>query len=508
MNTLALLLAIVAGVIGLGVGYYFRYLQAIGQKQSLELEVKETLLNAREEAKKLVETAEAKVEKLEGELKKEAQETKERLEKTETRLVKKEELLDKRQMDIDSEVEAVRGKIEDIKTIKGRLDERATDIDKKLEEVAGLTTEQAVEKVMERVESKHQEDVMVRLQKLEIMGAEKLEAKARDIIVSAIHRIGNTVHTDIMTSTVPLENEDFKGKIIGKEGRNIRAFERLSGVDVLIDDSPGVITISSFDPVRREVARIALTTLIKDGRIQPAKIEDAIDKARKEVGETMRKKGEEAAFECGIHNLHPDLIKILGRLHYRTSYGQNVLWHSVEMAHIAAIIAAEIGADVEVSKAGSLLHDIGKAVSHEVQGTHVEIGRKILEKYDVDEAIIKAMQAHHEEYPYETPESIIVQVADAISGGRPGARSDSIEKYIKRLEDLEAIANAHPGIEKSYAIQAGREVRIFVKPEEVTDLQAYEMAQSVARQIEKELRYPGEIKISVIRESRAIEYAR
>jgi len=508
MNILALLLAIVAGVIGLGVGYYFRYLQALSQKQSLELEVKETLLNAREEAKKLVETAEAKVEKIESEFKKESQETKDRLEKTAERLVKKEELLDKRQMDIDSEIEAVRGKIEDIKTIKGRLDERATDIDKKLEEVAGLSTAEAVEKVMERVESKHQEDIMVRLQKLEIMGAEKLEAKARDIITTAIHRIGNTVHVDIMTSTVPLENEDFKGKIIGKEGRNIRTFERLSGVDVLIDDSPGVITISSFDPVRREVARIALSTLIKDGRIQPAKIEDAIDKARKEVGETMRKKGEEAAFECGIHNLHPDLIKILGRLHYRTSYGQNVLWHSVEMAHIAAIIAAEIGADVEVAKAGSLLHDIGKAVSHEVQGTHVEIGRKILEKYDVDEAVIKAMQAHHEEYPYETPESIIVQVADAISGGRPGARSDSIDKYIKRLEDLEAIANAHPGIEKSYAIQAGREVRIFVKPEEVTDLQAYEMAQSVARQIEKELRYPGEIKISVIRESRAIEYAR
>lgn len=508
MNITALLLAAIAGVIGLGVGYYFRYLQAIGQKQSLELEVKETLLNAKEEAKNLVEVAEKKVEKLESEFKKEAQETKERLEKTEERLVKKEELLDKRQMDTDSEIEAVRAKIEEVKSIKARLDERSLDIDRKLEEVAGLSKEEALEKVMERIETKNQEDIMVRLQKLEIMGQEKLDAKARDIIVSAIHRIGNTVHTDIMTSTVPLENEEFKGKIIGKEGRNIRTFERLTGVDVLIDDSPGVITISSFDPVRREVARIALSQLIKDGRIQPAKIEEAIEKARKEVGETMRKKGEEAAFECGIHNLHPDLIKILGRLHYRTSYGQNVLWHSVEMAHIAAIIAAEVGANVEVARAGSLLHDIGKAVSHEVQGTHVEIGRKILEKYNVDEAVIKAMQAHHEEYPYETPESIIVQVADAISGGRPGARSDSIEKYIKRLEDLEAIANAHPGIERSYAIQAGREVRVFVKPEQVSDLEAYEMAQSIARQIEKELRYPGEIKISVIRESRAIEYAR
>ena len=311
-----------------------------------------------------------------------------------------------------------------------------------------------------------------------------------------------------MTSTVEIPSDDLKGKIIGKEGRNIRTFERLTGVDVLIDESPGVITISSFDPVRREVARIALQTLIADGRIQPAKIEEAIEKARKDVGETMRKQGEAAAFECGVHNLHPDVIKILGRLHYRTSYGQNVLWHSVEMAHIAAIIATEIGADPQIARAGCLLHDIGKAVSHEVEGTHVEIGRKILQKYGVDELIIKAMQAHHEEYPYETTESILVQVADAISGGRPGVRSDSIEKYIKRLEDLEAIANKHEGVEKTYAIQAGRDLRVFVTPEKVSDLEAFELAQSIARQIEKELRYPGEIKVSVIRETKVIEYAR
>ncbi len=508
MNITTLVLLAIAGALGLGVGYYFRYIQAIAQKQSLELEVKSALLNAKEEAKNVVEQAEKKAEKLEEETKKAALEAKERADKTEERLIKKEELLDKRQIDVDSEVEAVRAKIEDIKAIKARLDERGGDIDKKLEEVAGMTKEEALEVVMKRIESANEEDVMIRLQKLEVLGQEKLEAKARDIIVSAIHRIGNTVHADIMTSTVELPSEDLKGKIIGKEGRNIRTFERLTGVDVLIDDSPGVITISSFDPVRREVARIALSTLMSDGRIQPAKIEEAIEKARKEVGETMRKKGEEAAFECGIHNLHPDVIKILGRLHYRTSYGQNVLWHSVEMAHIAAIMAEELGADVQVAKAGSLLHDIGKAVSHEVQGTHVEIGRKILQKYGVDEKVIMAMQAHHEEYPYETTESILVQVADAISGGRPGARSDSIEKYIQRLEDLEAIANKHPGVEKTYAIQAGRDLRVFVKPEQVTDLQAYEMAQSIARQIEKDLRYPGEIKVSVIRESKSIEYAR
>lgn len=508
MNITTILLFGVAAALGLGVGYYFRYIQAIAQKQSLELEVKKALLDAKEEAKTIVETAEKKAEKLEEESKKEAAEAKERFEKTEERLVKKEELLDKRQIDIDSEVEAVRTKIDEVKTIKARLDERGAEIDKKMEEVAGLTREEAIEKVMARIEASNQEDVMIRLQKLEVLGREKLEEKARDIIVSAIHRIGNTVHADVMTSTVELPSDDIKGKIIGKEGRNIRTFERLTGVDVLIDEQPGVITISSFDPVRREVARIALTSLMSDGRIQPAKIEEAIDKARKEVGETMRKKGEEAAFECGIHNLHPDLIKILGRLHYRTSYGQNVLWHSVEMAHIAAIMAEEIGADVTVAKAGSLLHDIGKAVSHEVQGTHVEIGRKILQKYGVDEKVIMAMQAHHEEYPYEIPEAILVQVADAISGGRPGARSDSIEKYIQRLEDLEAIANKQPGVEKTYAIQAGRDLRVFVRAEEVSDMQAYEMAQNIAREIEKELRYPGEIKVTVIRETKAIEYAR
>ena len=508
MNTLSIVLAVLVGALGLGIGYYFRYLQAIGKKESLELEIKRILLDAKEEAAKVVAHAEQKAEKIEIELKKEVTETKERSGKTEERLIKKEELLDKRQIDLDSEVEAVRTKIDDIKNIKARLDERGASIDAKIEEVAGMSKEEALEVVLKHLETANQEDIMIRLQKMEIVGREKLEEKARDIITTAIHRIGNTVRADIMTSTLEIPSDDLKGKIIGKEGRNIRAFERLTGVDVLIDESPGVITLSSFDPVRREVARTALATLIADGRIQPAKIEEAIDKARKEVGETMRKKGEEAAFECGIHNLHPDVIKILGRLHYRTSYGQNVLWHSVEMAHIAAMIAEEIGADPHVARAGCLLHDIGKAVSHEVQGTHVEIGRKILQKYGVDEAIIQAMQAHHEEYPYETTEAILVQVADAISGGRPGARSDSIEKYVQRLEDLEAIANSFPGIEKCYAIQAGREVRIFVKPEEINDLQAYELAQNIARQVEKELRYPGEIKIAVVRESRAIEYAR
>ncbi len=311
-----------------------------------------------------------------------------------------------------------------------------------------------------------------------------------------------------MSSTIALPSEDIKGKIIGKEGRNVRAFERATGVDVLIDDTPGHITLSSFDPVRREIARVALELLMGDGRIQPAKIEEVVEKARIEVGTIVKKMGEKAAYDAGVPGLHPDLVKILGRLHFRTSYGQNVLWHSVEMAHISAIIAEEIGADVGVARAGALLHDIGKTVSQEVQGTHVEIGIRILEKYGVDQKIILAMRAHHEEYPYETPEAIIVQVADAISGGRPGARHDSIENYIKRLGELEDIATSKPGVLKAFAIQAGREVRVMVNPEAITDLEAHNLAREIALEIETKLRYPGEIKVNVIRESRAIEIAR
>ena len=288
----------------------------------------------------------------------------------------------------------------------------------------------------------------------------------------------------------------------------MRAFERATGVDVLIDETPGYIVLSSFDPIRREIAKVALEVLLKDGRIQPAKIEEAVEVARKEVAGIVRKMGEKAAYEAGVPNLHPDLISILGRLHFRTSYGQNVLWHSVEMAHMAAIIAEEVGADVAVARAGALLHDIGKTVSHEVAGTHVEIGIRILEKYGVDQSVILAMRAHHEEYPYETPESIIVQVADAISGGRPGARRDSIENYVKRLTDLEAIATTLKGVDRAFAIAAGREIRVLVNPEDMTDFETHALARTIATTIEAKLRYPGEIKVHVIRETRVVSYAR
>ena len=498
------------GAVGLGIalGYYLRYIHALGQKASIEVSIKERVVGAEEKALKIIEKAEAKAESLEKEKKQEHKELEEKLGKTEERLIRKEEMLDKRQTDADSQIEAVREKIEQIKEIKARLDGREGEINAKIEEVAGLSKDEAYEKLVVQVEKEREADILGRIQKLQIRGEDQFDEQARNILTSAIHRIGNSLRVDIMSSTVELPSDEMKGKIIGKEGRNVRAFERATGVDVLIDDTPGHITLSSFDPVRREIARVALETLLTDGRIQPAKIEEVVEKARAEVGTIVRKMGEKAAYEAGVTNLHPDLVKILGRLHFRTSYGQNVLWHSVEMAHISAIIAEEIGADVSVARAGALLHDIGKTVSQEVQGTHVEIGIRILQKYNVDEKVIIAMRAHHEEYSYDTPESIIVQVADAISGGRPGARRDSIENYVKRLKELEEIALSMPGVEKAFAIQAGREVRVIVNPEKITDLEAMNLARSIATDIEERLRYPGEIKVNVIRESRAIEYAR
>lgn len=495
-------------VLGIALGYYLRYVHALSQKESIEISVKERVVEAEEKAIKIIEKAEAKAESLEKEKKQEYKELEEKLGKTEERLIKKEELLDKRQIDMDSQIEDVRQKIEQVKDIKVRLDDREKDIETRLEQVAGLTREDAYTQLIAKVEKQYEEDLTARIQKLHIRGDEQYDEQARNIITSAIHRIGNSLRVDIMSSTIELPNEEIKGKIIGKEGRNVRAFERATGVDVLIDETPGHITLSSFDPVRREIARVALEMLLADGRIQPAKIEEVVEKARQEVGTIVKKMGEKAAYEANVTNLHPDLVKILGRLHFRTSYGQNVLWHSVEMAHIAAIIAAEVGADVAVARAGALLHDIGKTVSQEVQGTHVEIGIRILEKYGVDEKVILAMRAHHEEYPFDTPESIIVQVADAISGGRPGARRDSIENYIKRLAELEDIATKMPGVEKAFAIQAGREVRVIVSPEKVSDFEAHSLARSIATDIEEKLRYPGEIKVHVIRESRAVEYAR
>lgn len=506
--TLVFILLAVAGVVGIGLGYVLRWLVALGRKGSMELEVKRILLEAREQAKQVIADAEKEGAKAAEAALEEVKEKEATLKKTEERLIKKEELLDKRQSDIDQEVENLKAKINEIKALKERADALIEERGRALENVSGLTKETAREELIKNIEKQFEEDLAVRMQKLEQFGQEKLDKKAKEILTTSIHRLGNSVASDVLATAITIPSDELKGKIIGKEGRNIKAFERATGVEVIVDDTPGSIVLSCFDPVRRMVARVALENLIVDGRIQPAKIEEAVEKAKGEIGKIMKEKAEAAAYECGVFNLDPRVLAILGRLHFRTSYGQNVLQHSVEMAHISGMIAEEVGANVAVAKAGALLHDIGKAVDHEVQGTHVEIGRRILQKFNVDNAIIQAMQSHHEEYPYETVESIIVQVADAISAGRPGARRDSVENYIKRLGDLEAIANGFPGIEKAYAIAAGREVRVFVKPGEVGDVEAKQLARDIALKIESDLRYPGEIKVIAIRESRAIEYAR
>jgi ribonucrease Y len=503
-----ILFAVSTGLFGIFLGYFFRILIALSKKGSIELRIKERMLEAEESAKKITLDAEQKATEALRAAREDIREKEEKNKKAEERLIKKEEFLDGRQMEIDKEVEALKSKVEEIKAIKERVDAMNEKRREELEKISRLTEEDAKEIVLKETEKKYEDDILARIKKLEAAGEDAIEEKAKSILSTTIQRLASSVTADVFTTHIPIESDEIKGKIIGKEGRNIKAFERESGVEIIVDDTPGSITISSFDPVRRQIARMALENLIKDGRIQPAKIEKEIEKAKQEINKIIKQKGEEAVFECGVVNLDPRIVSILGRLHFRTSYGQNVLAHSIEMAHIAGMLAEELSANVSVAKAGALLHDIGKAVDHEVQGTHVEIGRRILQKFGASEEIIKAMQAHHEEYPYETIESIIVQTADAISGGRPGARKDSIENYIKRLKDLEGIASSFPGIEKSYAIAAGREIRVFVFPNEVSDLQATNMAREIATRIESELKYPGEIKVTVIRENRAIEYAR
>lgn len=497
-----------SGLVGAVIGYVFRWLLVLAQKSSIEIKVKQLLLDGREQAEKILAEAEnaakARVIAVESELK----EKEEKIARAEDRVFSREETLDKKQKELDLSVDALKARVEEVKAMKERADLLIAQRSEELAKVAGLTKEQALERLWAEMQRQHEEDMVVRIQKLEHEGLEKLERRAKEILTTSIHRLGNSVASDTMATAVTIPNDELKGKIIGKEGRNIKALERATGVEIIIDDTPGSILLSSFDPIRRAVARVALENLILDGRIQPAKIEETVEKAKNDVQRIIKEKGEQAAFETGVLNLDPRVIMILGRLHFRTSYGQNVLQHSTEMAHIAGMMAEELGANPQVARAGALLHDIGKALDHDIQGTHVEIGRRVLQKFGVDEEVVKAMQAHHEEYPYENVESIIVQVADAISGGRPGARRDSVENYLKRLSDIEAITNSFDGVEKSYAISAGREVRVFVKPEAVTDVVARDMARNIALRIQNELKYPGEIKIAVIRESRAIEYAR
>lgn len=506
MNSLLLY----AGVLTLGgiLGYSTKILVNKIRKNGLELELERARFTASKTAESIIQNAEKKARETEDELMKLLTKTREehtanalRLKSTEDRLLQKE-------LSLDNEKKRLLEKEDTLLVQEKDVTQRENDIAKRYESIAHITEADAKKYILAKVEHDSEQDIVSRLNKFARDGAKMLEQKAHDILVSSIHRLGNLPQNDVVTTNVEIPSEDIKGKIIGKEGRNIRVFERLAGVELLIDESPNMIVISSFDPLRRHIAKTALEYLIADGRIQPVKIEECIVKAQNEIEEIVRKKGEASVQEVGLYTLDPRLMILLGRLHFRTSYGQNVLQHSIEMAHIAGMLASELGADVDVAKAGALLHDIGKAVDHEVQGSHVEIGRRILAKFGVDERIIQAMQAHHEEYPYDTVESVIVQVADAISGGRPGARRDTVENYLKRLSQLEAIANSFVGIERSFALQAGRELRIFVTPEAVSELMARNIARDIVLRIERELRFPGEIKVHVIRETRVIEVAR
>lgn len=508
MNLTIIIIGILALLAGVGVGYYLRLIISLGKKGSMELEIKQIMLGAKEDAQKIVDEGKKKAEMLILESTKETKKKEEEWKQTENRLIKKEEMLDNRQVEIDKEVEKIKNKVEEIKKIKERVDNMQDEKEKELEKVSRLSQEDAREQLFKNIEQKYEEDLLVRMQKMETLNSEKLDRRAKDIISASINRLASSTASEMMTTSVNIPNDEIKGKIIGKEGRNIRAFEKSAGVELIIDETPGAIVISSFDPVRRQVARLALENLILDGRIQPAKIEEVVAKAQEDINKIIKDKGDQAVYECGIFNLDPRISAIVGRLYFRTSYGQNVLQHSIEMAHIAGMLAEELSADVQVAKAGALVHDIGKALDHEVQGTHIDIGIRILQKFGADPRIITAMKSHHDDTPHESIEAIIVQTADHISGGRPGARRDSVENYIKRLQDLEAITKNFDGVEKSYALSAGREIRIFVTPEKVSDLEAKEMARDIAKKIEQELTYPGEIRVTMIRENRIIEYAR
>jgi len=445
----------------------------------------------------------------------EARDRRNELNRTEQRIAQKEESLTKKEATLDRKIEELEAqktrlttKENDLKARQQEVEEKNNKIVAELEKVAGLTREEAKTSLVEMITDEAKRDAAVYLREIEQQTRDEAEKKARNIISLAVQKCAVDHSSDITVSVVSLPNDDMKGRIIGREGRNIRALENATGIDLIIDDTPEAVILSGFDPVRREIARLSLEKLINDGRIHPARIEEIVEKTRREVENTIREAGETAAFEAGVYNLHPELIKLLGRLKYRTSYGQNVLKHSMEVCFLAGVMAEEIGVDVAIAKRAGLLHDIGKAVDHEVEGTHISIGSDLAKRYKENKDVIHCIAAHHNDIEPETIEAVLVQAADAISGARPGARRESLENYVKRLEKLEGIANSFNGVEKSFAIQAGREVRIMVKPEQVSDEATVMMAKDIAKKIESELEYPGQIKVNIIRELRTVEYAK
>ncbi len=494
--------------VGIVLGYFIRRFIAVRQASSIEQRLKRQSEEAKAKAKELILEAQERATALLEEVKKEERESKSQLSRSEERLLKKEELLEKQVGDLRTREAQNVSDAEKLKGVKAEIDELKQKAIKELERVAGFSAAEAKEVLLKDIQSAYGQELITAVQKLEKERRDEIEKKSVEIMTGVLERYARTHVAEITTSVFNLNDEDLKGKIIGREGRNIRALERATGVELVIDETPDSIVISSFDPVRREIAKMALEKLIKDGRIQPAKIEEKVEEAKQELTKKIMEFGENAAYEVGAFDLPKEIIQLLGRLNFRHSYGQNVLLNSIEAAHLAGMLASELGLNVEVAKKAALLHDIGKAIDHEVQGSHVELGRKILKKYGINENVIRAMEAHHEEYPFASPEAYVVAAADTLSASRPGARRDTLENYIKRLEDLEKIALGFPGVKTAYAISAGRELRIFVTPEKIDDFAALQLARNIALKIESELKYPGEIKVNVIREVRAVEFAK
>ena len=511
-----IIIGAVALVVGLGVGFPFgiHYRKKVSEKEissaeeegkriineaikSAETKKKEALLEAKEEILK----NRSEYEKEEKSRRADLQRQENRLQQKEENLDRKTEALEKREESLAQKHAAIDKENEEIKVIKRSQTEM-------LERISGFTAEEAKAYLIAQVESEVTHETALKIKEVESRMKEECEARAREVVAQAIQRCAADSVAELTVSVVPLPNDEMKGRIIGREGRNIRTIETLTGVDLIIDDTPEAITVSCFEPVRREIARLALEKLIADGRIHPTHIEEMVEKARREVESTIKAEGERAVFECGVRNLHPELVKMLGRLHYRTSYGQNVLQHSIEVSHIAGMMAAELGADVQAAKRAGLLHDLGKAVDHEMEGTHVALGVEFARKYKERDDIIHAIEAHHNDVEPRTIVACLVQAADAISAARPGARRENLENYIKRLEQLETITGSYPGVEKAYAIQAGREVRVMVKPEQVSEDQMVILARDLAKKIEEEMEYPGQIKVHVIRETKVVEYAK
>lgn len=502
------MLAVLFALLGVGIGYFVRQQIAVRRNESQEAKLKEEGQKAKSEAQEIILEAKSKAVALIDEARQEEKERKSSLTKLEERLIEKEKTLDDKEKNLESNKNNLEASQLELEEARVEFESTRERIQEELSKIAGIKPEEAKEKLIKELKDQYSEDLKQVLHQLANERKEEIERKSTDIMATAMQRYARVHVSDITTSTFTLPSEDLKGKIIGREGRNIRAIERLTGTELIIDETPETIIISSFDPLRREVARMTLAKLIKDGRIQPAKIEEKVEESKGELEKRMYEIGEEAAYEVGIFDLPKEIIHLLGRLHFRTSFGQNVLTHSVEMAHLAGMIASELGIDVEVAKRGALLHDIGKAIDHEVEGTHVDLGRKILSKYGVSEAVVRAMESHHEDYPYSSPESFVVAAVDSLSAARPGARRGTLEHYVKRLEDLEKVADAFEGVSQSYAISAGRELRVFVIPEKIDDFGALELARDIAAKIQSDLNYPGEIKVNVIRETRAVEYAK